>query len=286
MHYRTYSPAPALRPYVKCYWILASEANPFQTAEPLIPDGCVELIINLGAPYRRHAVEGAGPDEFARGSHVVGERTHPFLIEQLGAIDHVAIRFRPGGLYAFARLAMNELTNRLVDAELLLGTDRPILEEQLSECRTDQSRVALLDGLLLRRLRAKDTRSELVQEAARIASFRGGLLSVRELCAFVDCDYKELERSFLTVVGVSPKFFCRLVRFLSVLESLNSGSRGSLAERAADFGYYDQAHFAKEFRSFTGVAPSQFVPRAASITHMLTSAPDSVREVSNSYKTA
>jgi transcriptional regulator GlxA family with amidase domain len=204
---------------------------------------------------------------------VVGERTRPFLIEQLGAIHHVAVRFRPGGLYAFARLAMHELTNRLVDAEVLLGTDRHMLENQLSESRTDQSRVALLDALLLRRLRATDSRAELVQNAARMVNLGEGRMTVHDLCTLLDCDYKELERSFLAVVGVGPKFYCRLVRFLAALQLLESGSYGSLAERAVEVGYYDQAHFTKEFRSFIGVAPAQFVPRAASITQMLTSAP-------------
>jgi methylphosphotriester-DNA--protein-cysteine methyltransferase len=181
---------------------------------------------------------------------------------------------------------MNELTDQLVDAELVLGSGLRDVHDRLAESTSDQQRVASLGAMLVRRLRAADRRANLVREAARFVNRRGGRLTIRELSAVVDCEYKELERSFVTVVGVGPKFFCRLVRFLSVFESLNSGSRRNLAECAAEFGYYDQAHFAKEFRSFAGIAPSQFEPRTASITHMLTALPDTSWHVSNSYKTA
>src|SRR5438132_6835136 len=112
MLYRTYAPAAELQPYVKCYWILRADANPFSGAEPLVPDGCSELIFNLGAPYERYSLGDPRRRDLVKGSHVVGERTQPFLVEQLGAIDHVAIRFRPGGLYPFVLVPICELTNR------------------------------------------------------------------------------------------------------------------------------------------------------------------------------
>jgi hypothetical protein len=92
--YRAYLPSPELRPYVKCYWVLRSASNPFPAAEPLIPDGCIELIFNLGAPYRRWCASEPAAGQLVKGSHLVGERTRPFLVDQLGAIDHVAVRAR------------------------------------------------------------------------------------------------------------------------------------------------------------------------------------------------
>ena len=105
------------------------------------------------------------------------------------------------------------------------------------------------------------------------------------VCSELGCEYKQLERSFQTVLGLQPKFFVRLVRFAGVLDELKTAARRPWPEIALDFGYFDQAHFNREFKAFTGVPPSQFRAPAMSITAMLTRAPEAMTGVSNSYKT-
>jgi AraC-like DNA-binding protein len=286
MLYRTYRPAPALAPYIDCFWILRSESNPFVGPEPLIPDGSIELIFNLGAPYERFVPAKPAEKVFVKGSHMVGERTEPFLVEQLGAIDHVAVRFKPGGLYPFMRAPVSELTNQIVDAELILDLEPRELEERLFEARSDVARIDLLEKVLLSRLRGPDAREILARTATQLLAGTNGSISMGELCAYLDCDYKQLERTFLSVVGVRPKFFARLTRFVAVVDALKAASSQSWTRIALDFGYYDHAHFTREFKAFTAFPPSQFGVRPDSITGMLARSRDAGPRVSNSYKTA
>lgn len=285
MLYRTYAPAADLRPYVKCYWMLRAQRNPFPGAEALIPDGSIELIFSLDAPYERYRFGETGQRDLVKGSHLVGERTQPFLVEQLGAIHHVAIRFRPGGLYPFVRLPVRELTNRAVDAELVLGTEPREVEEQLYEADSDAARVALLNTMLRRRLTSPDPREALARAAARLMARTHGACTVADVCSCLGSDYTQLERSFLAVVGLRPKLFGRLMRFVGVLDALNTAPLAPWPRLALDFGYYDQAHFTREFKAFAGVPPSQFAPQPSSIAAMLTRPPEAATSVSNSYKT-
>jgi len=111
-------------------------------------------------------------------------------------------------------------------------------------------------------------------------------MPIGQLCAQVGCDYKQLERSFLAVIGLRPKFVARLMRFAAVFDSLNTASPDVWLQAAFDSGYYDQAHFTKEFKAFTGVPPSQFLVQPTSITAMLSRSPDAAQPVSNPYKTS
>ncbi len=288
MFYREYHPSGDLGRYVKCYWVLRSPANPFSAREPLIPAGTVELIWNIGAPYRRYPMGDPGAGELISGSHVVGECARPFAIEQLGAIHHIAIRFRAGGLFPFVPIPGRELTDQAVGASLIFGREASGIEEQLAEATDDGLRVRILESMLRRWLvRAgvrPSTQAAEILTATRLVDMSRGRISVAALSHQLGRDYRHLERRFLSVVGLTPKFYCRVTRFVSVFHSLRANPADSWTVRALDSGYYDQAHFVKEFTAFTGTTPSRFLASPKYIAAMLTASPES-EDLSNSYKT-
>src|SRR5574341_2052858 len=117
MFYQECQPCAVLADFVKCFWLMEAPQNPFPAKEILIPYGCIELIFNLGTPYKRFKSE----NDFAllKNSHLVGERDRFFLIEQTRAVHLIALRFKPGGLYPFVRFPVAEATNQTIDLDLI-----------------------------------------------------------------------------------------------------------------------------------------------------------------------
>ena len=107
MDYRELIPGPALRPYVRCYWTL--EAQPTDGAGPqrVLPDGCVEIIVNLGDAFVRH--DESGRVERQPRGLIVGPTTRHMSIAPTGQIRLVGIRFSPGGAVPFLSVAPQEL---------------------------------------------------------------------------------------------------------------------------------------------------------------------------------
>jgi AraC-like DNA-binding protein len=268
MYYREYLPSTYLAPYVQCYWILRAPINPFPGSERLIPDGNIELIFNFGAPYRRRS---EADSQFIKGSHLVGERTEYYLIEQLGEINHLAVRFKPGGLYPFVRLPLVELTQQAIEVDVVFGPTIGEVEEQLFEAGDDLQRVDLLERFLLAQLNRVDRQEPLIQRLVAEIMQTGGQLSITTLAGQFGVSYKQVERKFLAVVGVSPKFYSKIVRFLAVFDHMKSGSYRDWNSVAFSCGYYDQAHFIRDFKQFTGLTPGQFFGRQHYIADMLTS---------------
>jgi AraC-like DNA-binding protein len=282
MFYKVYAPSPQLAPYVKCYWILRAPANPFHAPERLIPDGSIELIFNFGTPYRRVSSTDCRRQEMITASHVVGERTECYLIEQFGAIDHVAIRFKPGGLHPFVNVPVAELTQQAVEASLIFGSFICELEGRLFEAKDDQARINLLENFLLCQLNWINRSEPWAYQAVAEIAQAGGQGSIVDLAEQLGASYKQLERKFLTVVGLTPKVYSRISRFLTVFNYLQSSACPDWSSITFDCGYYDQAHFIKEFKHFTGLPPGQFFAQPNAIAEMLTAS----AAMSNFYNTA
>lgn len=280
MYYREYLPSTHLAPYVQCYWVLRSIANPFPTPERLIPDGTIELIFNFGSPYKRYQVE-AGQGLLIKQSHLVGQRAQYYLIEQLGAIDHIAIRFKAGGLCPFVGLPVSELTNYTPDADLIFGPQSKIVEDRLFEAATDDQRITILEDFLTRRLTKTEAPAEAIYQAIQQIIDTGGNMAINTLAGQFGYSQRQLERKFLAVVGITPKFYSRIVRFTMVFDQIKHTPHQDWNAIAADCGYYDQAHFIKNFKSFTGLSPARFFAQRRYIAEMLTASP----HLSNFYNT-
>lgn len=257
--YRELTPAPALRPYIECYWRATSAGAPgFRPQEPLVPDLRIELIFNAGAAW--HWFEApAEPSQRAAALSCIGMRGSSLAIQQPGQLNHFAIRFRPAGLASFVRVPLGELTQRCWDMRELWSGGARELEERLAEARDDAGRVATADAFLLQRL-ARDRRdAQLARHAARLLSASHGDLPIERLAASHGVSYKRLERVFARDVGLTPKHFARVARVQHALELWALEPGAALARLAAHSGYADQAHFSREFSRLIGVSPRAFL---------------------------
>ena len=257
--YREFAPAPALRPYVECYWSASSVGDPgFQPREPLVPDLRIELIFNAGAAWRWFEA-GAAVSQRAESLTCIGMRGSALEIQQPGRLDHFAIRFRPAGLAPFVPVSLGELTQRCWNVHDLWSDGAREFEQRIAEVRDDDARVAVADAFLLQQLKRDLRDAQSALNMARMLSASHGQMSIEWLAQSHGVSYKRLERVFARDVGLSPKHFARVARLQRALELATMQRGTTLAWLAAESGYADQAHLTREFSRLMGATPRAFL---------------------------
>ena len=105
IEYREIEPSPALAPFVRCLWHLSGPADPAREAQPIVPDGCVEIVLNLGDPFLRVT----GGTDVQPAAMLVGQLTGPVVVIPTGAVDVWGVRLQPWGAAAFLATPLVEL---------------------------------------------------------------------------------------------------------------------------------------------------------------------------------
>ncbi len=254
MRYREFQVAAPLSKNVECLWAL--EGNDLQESpapERLLPDGCVELILNFGARFREH--KEAGRSDLQPSRFVAGQMTQPVLVAPTGPVQLLGIRFAPGGTLPFFPIPPGELTNTIAPLADVAGALDRELSGRLYDARGLPEKIGLVEALLIRQMRAKEEKGASLWNAiSRIVS-SGGQTSVDRLASDLGISGRQLERRFLSEVGLGPKLLCRILRFQQVFRAVERSDK-NWAKIAADCGYYDQAHLIRDFRQFAGQTPS------------------------------
>jgi AraC-like DNA-binding protein len=268
MNYREFQPHPLLSGYVECFWLLEGAATqPPAAPERLLPDGCIELILNFGERFREYDAAGhclLQPERF-----VVGQMTRPVLIAPTGAVQILGIRFAPIGALPFLPVLPGELTDRMTPLDAVSqGLERELIE-QLEPIRPWEEKIALVEGLLLRRLHSPPQRGVSLQPALAQFVRSGGCLSVDRLAADLGVSQRQLERRFIREVGLGPKLLGRILRFQQVFRAVESANV-DWAGVAVKCGYYDQAHLIRDFRQFAGQTPTVLFDDFSRFTEIFT----------------
>ena len=261
--YRQYQPSGVLTAFVECYWVWQGLALPART-ERLIPGGRVEMIFNLGDGIQ-WLMDGAGdPGCVLSGAHIMGQRDRVFFCRPQGQIRLLGVRFRPGCFAAFSPIPLHLLLNQLVPAADLFGPAVGDWHQRLGALAEDDERIGLLDLLLYRALAG----SASIPVLAALATLRRvDGVSVESICEGAGWGYKRMERAFLREVGYTPKTYSRVVRFNKAIRRM--GGPASLTTVGHVCGYYDQAHFIKDFSHFAGMTPGQFRLEENSVAEFL-----------------
>jgi AraC-like DNA-binding protein len=266
----TETPPPLpLSSIVRCIWTLEGHAKDLHDElQPVLPDGCPELIIHLGDAFER--VHPGGMVERQPPVLVAGQLTRQLVLRARGRISVVGVRFHPDTSAALLRVPQHEL------AGLTIGVDAVAspLCRSLTEIRETAACAAAAVPHVLDRLAAHADVTLLdprVHRAVEMIGRRRGWLSIDRLARHLGVTRRHLQRRFKTLVGISPKRLARIERFQHALRMLDGGDRqprGTLT--AAACGYADQAHFVREFRELAGCPPGAHLMRHAELTGFFT----------------
>jgi AraC-like DNA-binding protein len=252
--YRLAVPRPELLPFIENYW--AVSVNPGEVVDLTVNvyvDARADLVFNFGDPYLRGVIRQQPITHAA--SNLDAQRNVPITIVQRGAVAIVGVRFRTGGVSPFVRQQMNRYTNRTPGITEVFGDDAEPLEASLSTRRSDiDAQKEVLDAFFLARMEIDESYASFTAAKAQIEQ-EGGLEQVETTSRDAGISPRNLGRLFARYLGFSPKYFARIVRFQKALRILMKDAETSLGSVAAECGYFDQSHFVKDFRRFTGGVP-------------------------------
>lgn len=256
MIYTTFEPCAELEGLVKCYWTLGSPREEVPEKQRIVPDGCMEMIFHMGDLYLQYTPDGGSivqPRCF-----VFGQITRLLEIEPTGSTEIFSVRFYPGGFTPFASLPLSAMENRAVPLEEVFPSEGDTLQAAMLKAPGHEERIKVVEAFLLNRLHRPEIIDRVVRESvASILSLKGQL-SVGELSEQVSINRRQLERKFSSVVGLSPKQLAKMVRMQATLKLLANKQVSSLTALAYEGDYYDQAHFTRDFKEFTGMTPGKF----------------------------
>lgn len=251
-------PAAALRPFVANYHGYRQTGAPPSVHRGL-PSPYLTLVLTLDAPL----VVAAHPDPAqAPGTYATllgGLHTRPALIAQAGPQAGVQVSLHPQAARTLLGLPAGELAGLDVPADEVLGPDAARLREQLAAAPTWCQRFSLLDGALLARLgRSRAAAPAEVLHVWERLRATGGSVRVGELARETGWSTRHLGTVLRRETGLSPKAAARVVRFDRARREVTRRQGRELAAVAAASGYADQSHLDREFRAFTGLAPSRW----------------------------
>ncbi len=250
MKFETYIPCDPLKPYIRILAISESEsANEYK----VLPG--TELVI--GFQYKGQLSYSDGGKKIPLApSGLTGLMDQYRVFTPTAGIGSVLVFFKEGAAVSFFRQPIHELFRESISLDhFMLRSELLILEEQLQSSKTDSERIHLVEQFLISKLNS--TLPDLLVTSAISLIYKSkGNIRIRDLLTELHISQSAFEKRFRQVVGASPKKFASIVRFKNTICTYDPNK--SLTDLGYEAGFYDQAHFIKEFKHFTGDPPEIF----------------------------
>jgi AraC-like DNA-binding protein len=253
MIFERLEPSHGLSHLVECYWMMRDDdATPRQ--QKIIPDGFTEIIFHFGDPYK---VCLNNQWNIQPRLLLAGQIKKHFYLENTGSTDILGIKFKPTALSKLFGLHMGDLKHEIVDLKETLAKESEMLENEIRGTGSWEEKVAALDSCLLK-VAGMNIAETNADRAVNMIFNMHGMISVTEICDAVNLGERQLENIFKRDVGLSPKLFCRVVRFRHIFD-LAEGKNANWSDLAYAAAFYDQSHFIRNFRDFTGENPTNYI---------------------------
>jgi AraC-like DNA-binding protein len=256
-HYRPslYRPPPPLGDHVEFFGHWRHSGSNYRSRA--LPRGAVTIVFDVG---RRQQLDFYTADGHTRltvpPAVVTGPHRASYVTDIAADEPAMAIHFRPGGAFPFLGIPLGDLQDVAVGLDEIWGSSGREVHERLIAAPSVAARFGILEDFLLSRARFSVGRDPDV--AAALAAVEANpsvqMADVRRLTGL---STKRMIALFRAEVGLAPKAYARVRRLQAALRHLDAGAAGG-ARIAADTGYFDQAHFVREFRSFTALTPTQY----------------------------
>ncbi len=255
----TRTPRPILRPFVKSLWAMDESTCPpavVADRERVLPTGMMHLVFRLSDHPLRLFESDQDHIGHTLGHTIVGGARSAHYIRDISAQGaSVGAQLLPGASEVLLGVPAGELAQRHTLLEDLWGRSAAEMRERLCETQSRERRLDLFESLLAARLpRIHGLHPAVAHALEQFASTSDVSETVRQ----TGYSHRRFIALFSRSVGLTPKLYCRILRFQNALELSAAHPTLSSVELALEAGYSDQAHFSRQFREFAGVTPGEY----------------------------
>lgn len=261
MIFQTYIPKPPLNQFVECF-IYHEAFNPAHSVDRFLPDGNVEIIIDLH-DQPQFIYDNDSLKEIQACHHVwaSGVRTEPITIPSGKESAMFIISFKKGMAYPFFPFPMQEISDCVVDADLIWGHDFAFLREQILENKRTEIKFQIVEDFLLENYLSKLILNPCVEYALHQIINQPDQISMQKLNDKIGYSQKHFIKLFKNQIGITPKSYLKIMRFQKVLGEIEKLNETDWTAISNDCGFYDQAHFINDFKKFSGFTPEEYAKR-------------------------
>jgi AraC-like DNA-binding protein len=242
---------------VVAYWEIDGEFPPGRERE--LPRGDVSIEVSLAGRY--DVINRDGPLSVSAESAWVAGLQRSAYVTTFGRRGWVCgVRLTAEGAFRVLGPPLRTLTDRIASlADVVGADDAAALIETVRRSRSSAARLSALDRFVRRRLATGWMLPDGVARSLRAVRLRAGSVSIGRLAADAGWTRQHLHAQCMEHVGVSPQMFSRLQRFHTAIRDLGARAPVRLTDVAHRWGYYDQAHFARDFRAFAGITAGEYL---------------------------
>ncbi len=253
MLYDRIIPPATLTGLIDCYWVVESDDLDIHQ-QKIIPDGFPEIIFHYGDAYR---INISGKWEMQSKALLAGQIRNHFLLQNTGHSGMIGIKFKPAAITQLFGFDMSVITDKVIDLKSVLKNEFSSISDGLLSKNSYHQKINVLNTFF-ENIEFKEIENDgYIGDALSLIFESNGMISVSGLIEKLNINERKLERLFKRYIGLSPKFYSRIIRFNYIFQ-LVQDKKMNWSEIAQLSGFYDQSHFISNFQEFTGEDPSKY----------------------------
>ena len=250
MKIEKFFPSAELTPFIKEFLFIETD---LEAESKTIPDTSMVMAFRYMGNVQKMEEERK---EALPASAIAGIRKSARLFYYSKETANLLVIFKEGGFNFFSGIPAHELFGQQVSSENLFpSTELNEVLERLAEASTNRNRIDIIQAFLLRKL-SNGKPDQLIGNAIQLIKQHSGIVRIKNLAASLHISQDPFEKRFRTVVGSTPKQYASIIRLRNLITKYSLFP--SLTDASYEAGYFDQSHFIKDFRLFTGQAPKDF----------------------------
>lgn len=252
-----FEPGPALLPFIEHYWAIRYDVHPEVPYTQTV----------LSYPNVHLAFEH---DDRGRRALIYGIPKRPFVRELRGLGRVLGVKFRAGGFFPFMQRDISLLTGTTVPATEVFGSETDRRRDAVLDAGDDEAMALQAELALLTLLPERDAQAELAARIVQEVMDDRAIIRVEQISERTGLSIRQLQRLFRRYVGVTPKWVIKRFRLQETAQQLELEESAQWADLAVELGYFDQAHFIKDFKSVLGISPAAYRKGAEIRTALIT----------------
>lgn len=264
--FKLYEPCEELKAYIYNYWSIKNKIDTKKTNK-ILSDGSLGFTINFSNPYE---ITLNSKETYCDAKVVLnGQTKYASFITFEKYLDAIGIRFKVGGAYKFFDEEISSLCDKNINYDESFW-DFDSLYKNLITKQNNDEKIEVIEQFLINRLnRSKKENSKHTFDIVAFINECKGDISIECLCEQFSLNKRQIERIFKKEIGLSAKLFTRIIRMRNVRDSLSSLEIENLTSTGYNNGFFDQAHFIKEFKSFMNETPKSYYQNKLSMARIL-----------------